>query len=68
MLLRGRDGHWGLVGMRERTQKIGGQLKIWSQEGAGTEVELAIPASIAYPLYGKAARWRWITRLLGLRN
>ena len=68
VLLRGRDGHWGLVGMRERTQKIGGQLKIWSQEGAGTEVELAIPASIAYPLYGKAARWRWITRLLGLRN
>jgi signal transduction histidine kinase len=66
LLLRGKDGHWGLVGMRERTQKIGGQLKIWSQEGAGTEIELAIPAAIAYTLYGKTVRWHWIKRLLGV--
>lgn len=66
LLLRGKDGHWGLVGMRERTQNIGGQLKIWSQEGAGTEIELAIPAAIAYTLYGKTVRWHWIKRLLGV--
>ena len=65
VLLHGRDGHWGLVGMRERAQKIGGQLKIWSQEGAGTEIELAIPASIAYPICDKTVRWHWIKRLLG---
>jgi len=64
VLLRGRDGHWGLVGMRERTQKIGAQLKIWSQENAGTEIELTIPAAIAYPLSHKAERWHWIKRLL----
>jgi len=44
----GRDGHWGLQGMRERAQQIGAQLEIWSQAGAGTEVELSIPGSIAY--------------------
>jgi signal transduction histidine kinase len=44
----GRDGHWGLPGMRERAQQIGAQLDMWSQAGAGTEVELRIPGSIAY--------------------
>jgi signal transduction histidine kinase len=44
----GRDGHWGLPGMRERAQQIGARLDMWSQAGAGTEVELRIPGSIAY--------------------
>lgn len=46
----GREGHWGLQGMRERAQQIGAQLEIWSQAGAGTEVELSIPGSIAYAI------------------
>jgi signal transduction histidine kinase len=41
-------GHWGLPGVRERAQRIGSQLTFWSQAGAGTEVELAIPSTIAY--------------------
>jgi signal transduction histidine kinase len=44
----GRDGHWGLRGMRERAQQMGAQLDMWSEIGAGTEVELRIPGSIAY--------------------
>jgi signal transduction histidine kinase len=44
----GRDGHWGLAGMRERAQQIGAQLDMWSEAGAGTEVELRIPGSVAY--------------------
>jgi signal transduction histidine kinase len=48
LLDTGRDGHWGLPGMRERAQEIGARLDIWSEAGAGTEVELSIPASIAY--------------------
>jgi signal transduction histidine kinase len=44
----GRDGHWGLPGMRERAQQIGAQLEMWSEVGAGTEVELRIPGSIVY--------------------
>jgi signal transduction histidine kinase/ligand-binding sensor domain-containing protein len=44
----GRDGHWGLLGMRERAKQIGARLEFWSEAGAGTEVELSIPASIVY--------------------
>jgi signal transduction histidine kinase len=44
----GRTGHFGLSGMRERTKGIGGQLEVWSERRAGTEVELSIPASAAY--------------------
>jgi hypothetical protein len=37
--------------MRERAERIGGQIDLWSELGAGTEVELRIPASIAYQAY-----------------
>ncbi|WP_260734942.1 sensor histidine kinase [Tunturiibacter lichenicola] len=47
-LERGRSGHWGLSGMRERSKKIGAQLTISSHRGAGTEIELCIPARVAY--------------------
>jgi signal transduction histidine kinase len=43
-----RQGHWGLPGMRERAASFGGRLNVWSQRGAGTEVEVSIPAQIAY--------------------
>jgi signal transduction histidine kinase len=43
-----RAGHWGLPGIRERAKRIGAQLKLWSETGAGTEVELTIPARISY--------------------
>ncbi len=44
----GRDGHWGLTGMRERAESIGGRLKVWSRANAGTEVELFIPSHVAF--------------------
>jgi PAS domain S-box-containing protein len=50
VLATGREGHWGLAGMRERAAKIGGLLKICSNASAGTEVELSIPSSIALEL------------------
>jgi signal transduction histidine kinase len=31
ILSEGKEGQWGLAGMRERAQKIGGQLSIWKQ-------------------------------------
>jgi hypothetical protein len=34
--------------MRERAKLVGGQLEIWSELDSGTEIELSIPASIAY--------------------
>jgi PAS domain S-box-containing protein len=48
VLHSGREGHWGLVGMRERAAKIGGVLKISSSATAGTEVQLSIPRGLAF--------------------
>lgn len=44
----GRAGHWGLIGIRERAKRMDAQLDFWSEPGAGTEVQLTVPASIAY--------------------
>jgi hypothetical protein len=60
----GRPGHWGLSGMRERAQKIGAHLNIWSKPGAGTEIELTIPSKVAYLQYGKQSLWRRMKRRL----
>jgi len=54
----GRTGHWGLPGIRERAKHIGAQLEVWSELGAGTEVELSIPGSIAYEVFPTRARFR----------
>jgi signal transduction histidine kinase len=45
---KGRAGHYGLQGMRERASKIGAQLYLRSRLEAGTEMELKIPATTAY--------------------
>jgi signal transduction histidine kinase len=34
--------------MRERAKLVGGHLEIWSELDSGTELELRIPAAIAY--------------------
>ena len=52
----GRDGHWGLTGMRERAENIGGRLKVWSRANAGTEVELLIPSHVAFVSHGSAKK------------
>lgn len=52
-----RAGHWGLPGMRERAEQFGGHLEVWSEYGAGTEVELMVPASIAYAASAKHGRF-----------
>ena len=43
-----KTGHFGLIGMRERAKKLGAHLEVWSKPGAGTEVELSVPAKVAY--------------------
>ena len=54
VLHKGREGHWGLAGMRERAAKIGGSLNIFSSATTGTEVRLSVPSSIAFPFSAKA--------------
>jgi len=56
VLETGRDGQRGLVGIRERTNRIGARLEFWSKKGAGTEVQLTVPAAIAYAAAGSGRR------------
>jgi signal transduction histidine kinase/ligand-binding sensor domain-containing protein len=53
----GKAGHFGLIGMRERAVKLGAHLEVWSKPGAGTEIELRVPADVAYrKTHSKEAR------------
>ena len=55
-----RAGHWGLPGMRERAKSFGGKLEVWSEPGAGTEIELSVPGAIAYGKSEPRRRfWLW---------
>ena len=36
-------GHFGLLGMRERAERLGGELQLHSKPGQGTEVEVKVP-------------------------
>jgi signal transduction histidine kinase/ligand-binding sensor domain-containing protein len=58
----GRAGHWGLHGMRERAELVGGKLDVWSEIGSGTEVDLNIPASAAYAR-SSARRRSWLSEM-----
>ena len=63
LLRTGREGHWGLPGMRERAEKIGGKLNVLSGVDAGTEMELSVPGALAFH-DGSASRfWTWLPRL-----
>jgi signal transduction histidine kinase/ligand-binding sensor domain-containing protein len=54
----GRQGHYGLRGMRERAKLLSGELTVWSERNSGTEVELVIPAARAYtPSPGLPRSW-----------
>ena len=48
VLQTGREGHWGLSGMRERADRIGAKLRVMSSASAGTEIELSVPGSVAF--------------------
>jgi ligand-binding sensor domain-containing protein/signal transduction histidine kinase len=55
-----RAGHWGLPGMCERAKSFGGNLEVWSEHGAGTEIELSVPGAIAYGKSEPRRRfWLW---------
>jgi signal transduction histidine kinase len=61
----GRDGHFGLTGMRERAERIGAQLTVGSCPARGTEVELSIPGHTAFELQPAGRLLRWFARLSG---
>jgi signal transduction histidine kinase len=42
------EGHYGIMGMRERAQKIGARLAITPAQPRGTEIRLLVAAAVAY--------------------
>jgi len=61
----GREGHFGMHGMRERAELIGGKLTVWSAPGSGTEIELSIPDTHAYASPPPGWRSRLVERFRG---
>jgi len=62
VLESGRDGHWGLSGMRERAERIGAKLRLMSRPGNGTEVELRVPSHIAFESRSPRTASKWLSR------
>jgi signal transduction histidine kinase len=42
------SGRWGLQGMRQRADRIGGRLRVLSRMALGTEVQLCVPGRLAF--------------------
>lgn len=59
----GQGGHWGIVGMRERATALRAKFNIWSRPGAGTEIELIVPAGAAYAVPAELAKRSFSERL-----
>ncbi len=63
VLRTGREGHWGLSGMRERAERIGAQLTVWSRPAGGTEIELSVPAALAFESKSPNGASKWLVKL-----
>jgi signal transduction histidine kinase/ligand-binding sensor domain-containing protein len=50
-----RAGHWGLAGMKERAQAVGGLFECRSGEGKGTQVTVTVPGRRAYRKHSSGA-------------
>jgi len=68
ILQSGREGHWGLSGMRARAERIGAKLRVLSRPEAGTEVELSIPGKIAFVSPHTDGISKWFSKLLPRRK
>jgi signal transduction histidine kinase len=43
------EGHFGLLGMRERAEALGGTLTVESAPGAGTTIVVEVPSADPHP-------------------
>ena len=64
VLKPGRDGHWGLSGMRERAERIGARFKVFSRAAAGTEVELSVPGHTAFQAQAPDRSTFWFLKFI----
>ena len=48
VLAEGKEGHFGLKGMRERAARIGAKLAVTSSAESGTEITLVVPGDLVF--------------------
>jgi signal transduction histidine kinase/ligand-binding sensor domain-containing protein len=63
VLKAGREGHFGLSGLRERAAKIGARLRVRTAAGAGTEIDLLVPAVAAFEHPAPRGPMYWFAKL-----
>ena len=63
----GKEGHFGLQGMRERVARIGGKLMVVSSADSGTEITVIVPGDIVFrePSASPLDKIRTILRRVG---
>jgi signal transduction histidine kinase len=59
----GKDDHFGLQGMRERAKRLKGSLKVVTDLGRGTRIELRVPGRIAFL---RQSRWNTFMAHIGI--
>jgi len=59
---KGKEGHFGLHGMRERAERIGSKFTLVSSPDSGTVITLVVPGRIAF----RSASPKWSERLKSL--
>lgn len=64
VLEQGRPGHWGLPGMRERADRVGAKMQLFSSKLAGTEVRVSVPGRIAYKQFAENRVFTFFRRLI----
>jgi signal transduction histidine kinase/ligand-binding sensor domain-containing protein len=62
-----KPGHFGLVGMRERAERIGGTFSIESRLAMGSAVTMTLPAKLAFGDQTPGRQWLF-SRLFGKRK
>lgn len=48
VLIEGKEGHFGLQGMRERAERIGSKLTLVSSASSGTQITLVVPGNVIF--------------------
>lgn len=65
-----REGHWGLVGMKERAEAMGANYLMKSVAGEGTAIQVRLPANLAYTMPVGAGfdggKGRWALKIKAL--
>jgi ligand-binding sensor domain-containing protein/signal transduction histidine kinase len=67
VVTEGKEGHFGLQGMRERAARIGSKLTLVSSPQSGTEMTLIVPGKVIFRK-ASATRFERIKTFLGRRR